>query len=79
MSADVLSDLLRVQQRSNRQALTVRFDPQFAAAKFTAELAARRIQMQTCGPIPQPKNKPIDALNEWSRWERDILAFEPRL
>ena len=40
MSANVLNDLLRVQQRSNRQALTMKFDAQIAAAKILAEVAA---------------------------------------
>lgn len=25
-----------------------------------------------------PERKPIDALAEWCRWERDALAFEPK-
>ena len=28
--------------------------------------------------VSERDNKAIDALTEWSRWERDVLAFESR-
>jgi primosomal protein N'' len=82
---DVLSILereiipLRAQQASRQQTLSSKFDAQFAAAKVLAQVAAAMaIRKEVRRTVSEPDKKPIDALTEWSRWERDVLAFEPR-
>jgi hypothetical protein len=80
MSANVLNDLLRVQQWSNRQALTMKFDARIAAVKILAEVAtALKIRDELRREAFKLEKKPIDAVTEWSRWERDVLDFEQRL
>jgi hypothetical protein len=70
---------LRAQQASRQETLSGKFDAQFAAAKVLAQVAAAMpIREEVRGTVSEPDNKPIDALTEWSRWERDVLAFEPR-
>ena len=81
MSANVPSDFisildnkintLRLQLRSERDPLSVKLQGQLAAALRIRE----RIQPNTGSEL---EKKPIDALAEWCRWERDALAFEPR-
>ena len=80
MGANVSNDLLRAQQRFNRQALTMKFDAQIAAVKLLAEVAtALRIREELRREACKLEKKPIDTLAEWSRWERDVLDFEQRL
>jgi hypothetical protein len=79
---DVLSILekeMRTQQGSRQQILSGKFDARFAAARVLAQIsAALPIQEEIRRTVCKRDNKPIDALTEWSRWERDVLAFEPR-
>ena len=81
MSADVSSDffisildekinILRAQLRSGQEPFSCRLQGQLAAAL--------RIREKVRPTGSELENKPIDTLTEWSRWERDILAFEPR-
>ena len=80
MGANVLNDLLRAQQGSNRQALTMKFDERIATVKILAEVAtALKIREELRREACKPEKKPIDTLTEWSRWERDVLDFEQRL
>jgi hypothetical protein len=79
---DVLSILEKemvAQQGSRQETLSGKFDAQYAPAKVLAQIsAALPIQREIRRPLPEPNHKPIDALDEWSRWERDILAFEAK-
>jgi hypothetical protein len=68
---------LRAQQRSRQEILSRNFDVQFATAKVAQLSAALPIREQFHRAVSAPDNKHIDALTEWSRRERDRLAFEP--
>lgn len=82
MSANVPSDfisilddkiyMLRLQLRSEGDLVAIKLQGQLAAALRIRE----RIQPNTGAEL---EKQPIDALAEWCRWERDALAFEPRL
>jgi len=76
MCADVLSILddkiitLRAQLNSGQEPLSSRLQEQLAAALRIRE------KLRPTGVAV--KNTPLDAVAEWSRWERDVLAFESR-
>jgi hypothetical protein len=58
----------------------MKFDAQIAAAKILAEVAtALQIREERRREACKLEKKPIDAVTEWSRWERDVLDFEQRL
>ena len=59
---------LRAQLRSGNEPLSCSLQEQLAAALRIRE------KIQPTGS--ELENKPIDLLTEWSRWERDVLAFE---
>ena len=64
-------DTLRVQLRSEEEPLSLKIQGQLAVALRIRE----RIQPTAAS---ERAKKPIDALAEWCRWERDALDFEPR-
>ena len=72
----ILEKEMRTQQGSRQQTLSDKFD---AAARILAQIsAALPIEEEICRTVSERNNELIDALTELSRWERDVLAFEPR-
>lgn len=80
MSADVSDDFvaildkkidsLRTQLRLEKYPLSLEVQERLAAAL--------RIREHMLPAGPGRTRKPVDVLAEWRRWERDILAFEPK-